>query len=114
MKPVAARALTSLYAPAWKRTYGAEFEALLADLPLTPALLADVIPRAIASRASLVAAVCFALLALAVSGSHVASSRAPQNVAVRERPHTGESLLACRSYSSTAKSEFIARRQCLD
>lgn len=45
-----ARALASMHSPQWRSRYGAEFEALLVDLPASPANLADVAASIVASR----------------------------------------------------------------
>lgn len=56
--------LTAAHAPAWRRRYGAEFHALLEDLPATPAVLASATASAVASRAPALAALgAFALAA---------------------------------------------------
>jgi hypothetical protein len=112
VKPPFARALTHLYGRSWQRKYGAEFESLLIDLPMTPALLADVLPRALASRPEFIAAIGAILLTLALAGFHMAEPSRTSQVAVRVTRHAA--LPPCRSYSSTADGGIATRLQCLD
>jgi hypothetical protein len=114
MKPAIARALTRLYSPSWRRRYGTEFEALLRDFPFTPAVLADVLPRAIATRGDVIALLAaIVLVVMTIAGSHIGRTAAPARVAVHMQPHQA-SLPACRSYSSVAQKGIVARRECLD
>ena len=105
MKRPIARALTHLHGPSWQQRYGAEFESLLLELPLTPALLVDVLPRAAATRREFIAAFAAIFLTLALAGSHMTRPSSTSQVAA---------LPACRSYSSTANGEIATRQQCLD
>jgi hypothetical protein len=114
MKRSAARVLTVLYAPSWRSRYGEEFEILLAELPVTPALLGDVVSRAIASRAPLLGAIALVLLMLSIGGSHIFSSHRSAELVERIRPHATDAFLACRAYSSVSATGFAQRRQCLD
>ncbi len=60
-----ARRLAAMHAPKWRARYGNEFEALLIDLPASPANLADVARSILASRrGSLVAALALATAVL--------------------------------------------------
>lgn len=112
MKRTYARALTRLYAPAWRRQYGDEFEALLADLPVTPALVSDVLAQAAVSRRQLLATIAAIVLALSVASAQRIRGDA-NHVAQTGTSHSG-ALPACRSYSSVAQSGVVVRRQCLD
>jgi hypothetical protein len=58
--------LTEAHAPAWRRRYGAEFCALLEDLPATPAVLASATTSALASRSPAPAAIGAFVLAAAL------------------------------------------------
>jgi hypothetical protein len=105
-----ARALTALYSTRWRNRYGEEFEGLLQDLPLTPSLIADVVPRAMLSRRSLLAALagllmCFTAIAL----QHHTSSGEPASIVSRDSAPG-----ACRSYSSATHSGWIAQQRCWD
>jgi len=51
MKPLLARLLIRAYPPAWRRRYGAEYAALLEDVPATPSAIADAVGAAVALRA---------------------------------------------------------------
>lgn len=113
MKRPIARALTHLYGPSWQQRYGTEFESLLLDLPLTPALLADVLPRAAATRREVIAVLAVVLLTLALAGSHMTQPSRASQVAASVTGHN-TALPACRSYSSTANGGIATRQQCLD
>jgi hypothetical protein len=68
--------LTGAHAPAWRRRYGAEFRALLQDLPATPAIVASATTSALASQAPLLLAAGACALAMAtVAVGPVASDR---------------------------------------
>lgn len=113
MRHSTARALTRLYAPSWRRRYGEEFEALLLDVPLTPALLCDVVPRAAISRPQLLGILVALLAALAViNGGHAVRASHSAHVAAVTAPRPA--LPPCRSYSSLAKGGIMTRSQCLD
>lgn len=114
MKRPLARALTSLHAPGWRRQYGDEFEALLAEMPCTPALLADVVPRAVATRSRSTALLAAWLLLLCVSGPQLAHTHKSSQVAADHVARRRGALAACLSYSSLARNGIIERRQCLD
>ena len=114
MKRSVARALTMLYAPSWRRVYGQEFEALLIDVPLTPAVIADLVPRAAASRGRLFGALAAAAVMLSLAGSHVASPKGTGAFAVHAQSREGTSFLACRAYSSASAGGYIELRKCLD
>ena len=86
---------------------------MLDELPCTATLLADVVPKALATRKQSVALPAAALLLLCISGAHVARPHAPSQVAAHAERHA-PALAACLSYSSIARSGIIARRQCLD
>jgi hypothetical protein len=51
MRPRLARLVARAYPPAWRRRYGAEYAALLEDLPATPSAVADAVGAAVALRA---------------------------------------------------------------
>jgi hypothetical protein len=50
MEARVARVLAQMHSADWKSRYGDEFEALLVDLPASPALIADVAGSIVASR----------------------------------------------------------------
>jgi hypothetical protein len=50
MRPRVAHALTCLHSQRWKARYGNEFEALLVELPASPATIVDVAGSIAASR----------------------------------------------------------------
>jgi hypothetical protein len=64
MEARVARVLSSMHSADWKSRYGDEFEALLVDLPASPAVIADVAGSIVASRRvpAMVAAGLFTLL----------------------------------------------------
>jgi hypothetical protein len=67
MRPPLARFLTSMHSPEWKMRYGAEFEALLADIPVSALTVSDVAGSIVASRRrTLVVALGISAVALAV------------------------------------------------
>jgi hypothetical protein len=113
MKRPLARALMRLYAPSWQREYGCEFEELLLELPCTPALVADVVPRALATRKHIAAVLAAVLLLLSIAGSQVSRPRQPAQVAVRADVHRA-ALAPCRAYSSLSVSGITEKQQCLD
>ena len=113
MRHHAARALTRLYDPSWQRQYGAEFEALLLDLPCTPCLVVDVVPRALATRRHAAALLAAVLLLLCVGGSQITRPHPTSQLAVHVQQHRA-ALAPCRSYSSVSDSGVIVRQQCLD
>ena len=103
MSPAAARALTRLYSAPWRARYERELHALLEDLPLTPFVVADILPRALYSRKrafGYAVAVCV-LLAL---GSLPEQKSAP-------RVQVAQS--ACRSYSSVTPAGWMSHKNCL-
>jgi hypothetical protein len=106
-----ARALTRLYSATWQKRYGQEFEALLRDLPLTPSVIVDVVPRAALSRRTFLAAAAamLVLLTAAVTVQHRAPTVEPVRIVSRD-----SAPQACRSYSSTTKSGWIAQQRCWD
>ncbi len=50
MPPRLARLLTSMHSSKWKMRYGAEFEALLTDIPISPLMMTDVAASILTSR----------------------------------------------------------------
>lgn len=92
--------LTSAHAPGWRRRYGAEFCALLEDLPATPAAIASASASALVSRASLLVAIGACVLAIATlalgpvaSDRHAIAVRAPHAPAAK----TWTASVACHS-----------------
>ena len=76
MQAQLAHRLAAMHAPRWRARYGNEFEALLIDLPASPANLADVARSILASRRgslvaglALVAAVLVTILGFARPGT---------------------------------------------
>ena len=68
--------LTGAHAPRWRRRYGAEFCALLEDLPATPAILTSASVSALTSRGPALAAIgAFALAAAVLAFGPAASDR---------------------------------------
>ena len=89
--------LTRAHASAWRRRYGAEFCALLEDLPATPATVASAATSALTSRAPLLIAVGAGALAIATLAlGPVASDR--RAIAVHARYHH---LPAAKSWSGS-------------
>lgn len=73
--------LTSAHATRWRRRYGAEFCALLEDLPATPAVVGSAAASALTSRAPALAALgafalAVAILALGPAASDCRTARA--------------------------------------
>lgn len=103
MSPAAARVLTRLYSPPWRARYEAELRALLEDLPLTPFVVADILPRALYSHKrafGFAVAVCV-LLAL--------GSLPEQKLA----PRVQIAQAVCRSYSSAVAAGWMSHKTCL-
>lgn len=68
--------LTALHAPGWRRRYGAEFHALLEELPASPEVVASATSSALSSRAPALAALgAFALAAAVLALGPAASDR---------------------------------------
>lgn len=68
--------LTAVHAPAWRRRYGTEFCALLADLPATPSVVANASASAFSSQGPAIATIgAFALAAAILAFGPVASDR---------------------------------------
>jgi hypothetical protein len=88
-----ARALTSMHSPQWRARYGCEFEALLGDLPPSPATLADVAGSIAASHRSLGTSIGIVALLLAIvfAHSHPGTSR---KIAILHR-HGSHPAAAC-------------------
>lgn len=69
-----AAVLTALHAPGWRRRYGAEFHALLEELPATPDIVVSATGSALSSRApALVTIGAFALAAAVLALGPAAS-----------------------------------------
>jgi hypothetical protein len=110
MSPRSARALTRLYSTRWRGRYGEEFEGLLEDLPLTPSVIADVVPRAMLSRPTMLATLAGLLVwSTAVALQHHPSRSEPARIVSRD-----SAPAACRSYSSATRSGWIAQQRCSD
>jgi hypothetical protein len=80
--------LTEAHAPAWRRRYGAEFCALLEDLPATPGVLASATTSAFASRSRALAALGAFALAAALLALGPAASDHNTVAAHASPPHT--------------------------
>lgn len=103
MSPVAARVLTRLYSAPWRARYEAELRAVLEDLPLTPFVVVDILPRALYSRKR---AVAFAIAACAV----LALGSLPDQ---RSAPRVQVAQSACRLYSSVTAAGWVSHKTCL-
>lgn len=104
--------LTNLYSHSWRARYGCEFQALLLELPLTPAVATDVLLKAFATRREVLAifAVCaFAAISIVTLAGHGLARTHPIASATM-RPRV---VALCRNYSSVEKAQFIAKSQCL-
>lgn len=84
-----ARALVSMHSPQWRLRYGAEFEALLVDLPPTPANLADVARSIVASRRTPLAFMLGILLVTLTMAIVLAKHGSPATAWVSQQPTAG-------------------------
>jgi hypothetical protein len=110
MTPRTAALLTRLYSPSWRTRYGAEFEALLQDVALTPAVVADVVFMALITRRRSLALFCFvAFIAVSLTVA-IRQSYIPHTVAVKPKVRI---VAYCREYSSLSPTQFSAKRRCL-
>jgi hypothetical protein len=99
MNPRLAALLTRAHAPAFRRRYGAEFCALLEELPATPAIVTSAATSALSSQAPVLAtigafALAAAILALGPSASnhHGISAQTPAPRAVKVGTHLDASV----------------------
>ncbi|HLI94897.1 MAG TPA: hypothetical protein VKT72_02295 [Candidatus Baltobacteraceae bacterium] len=104
--------LTNLYSRSWRARYGREFQALLLELPLTPAVATDVLLKAFATRRDVLAIFAVGIFAaisvVTLAGHGVARTHPIASATIRPRV-----VALCRRYSSVAKTQFIAKSQCL-
>lgn len=108
-----ARALTQLCSRRWRSRYGAEYQALLSELPGTPSAVGDALAFGILSRAGELAA--YALLAaclVLVVWASVLSTR-DRHIAARAGREAPAVVAVCRAYSSATQSGTIGERRCL-
>jgi hypothetical protein len=89
MRARIARALASMHSPQWRSRYGAEFEALLVDLPATPANLADVVRSIVASRRTPLAFMLGMLLVTLTMAVVLAKHGLPATAWVSQHPTAG-------------------------
>lgn len=83
MSPALARFLTSLHSSQWKSRYGAEFEALLTDIPATTATICDVTRSVFVSQRRLICAGLLILAIIALPFHETKSNARPMRVAAR-------------------------------
>lgn len=111
MSPQISRAITRLYSRRWRERYGDELEALLQDLPLSPAVVADAVLQSMLSRRVMLAAIAavFAITLAVLSSLLHAPTRGAALYGSR-----AVAVTACRTYSSVNRSGWASRNQCLD
>jgi hypothetical protein len=85
-----------MHAPKWRARYGTEFEALLMDLPASPANLADVAGSILVSRKSSLAFGLSLIAAVLMTLFGFAKLAAPTGYTLSK--HTGASV-ACLRYT---------------
>jgi hypothetical protein len=98
MRARMARVLASMHSPQWRSRYGAEFEALLVDLPASPANLADVAGSIVASRRSPIAFVLGILLVALTMAVVLAKHGSPATATVSQYPVAG-ARIACAIFT---------------
>jgi hypothetical protein len=87
--------LTAAHAPGWRRRYGAEFCALLEELPGTPAVIASATASALSTHGSvLVTAGAFALAAAVLALGPAASDRRTVTAAHTQPTHASKRALS--------------------
>jgi hypothetical protein len=118
MKPALAHTLTQLHSREWRVRYGEEFEALLLDMPATPAIVLNAVESACSSQRRLFLLGC-AALAIAVflpfgpAQQHAGlAARIPQRHRYITQVQLHE-LPPCAVYSSVARNRWPQRKQCL-
>lgn len=78
-----------MHSPQWRSRYGAEFEALLVDLPASPANLADVAGSIVASRRGSLAFALGILLVALTMAIVLAKHGSPTTAWVWQHPVAG-------------------------
>lgn len=95
MRAPLARLLTAMHSPEWKVRYGAEFEALLTDMPASPFTVTDVAGSIVVSRrGTLVAALALSAILVSVLCG-IPRQRSAANVALSK--HTASPALCLTS-----------------
>lgn len=87
-----------MHSPQWRSRYGAEFEALLVDLPASPANLADVARSIVASRRGPLAFALGILLVALTMAIVLAKHGSPTTAWVWQYPAAG-TRTACATFT---------------
>lgn len=111
MNARAAHILTRMYPRWWRHRYGAEFEALLQEMPLTPHLVADVLSRAAQVRKLAIAV--FVLIAAIAAGANHLAVRAHALQPLASNAEHLSALPECHLYSSIPFADSLKKRPCL-